>query len=98
MRIVFMGTPDFAVPSLEALVAAGHQVCGVFSQPDKPVGRHQNRLQPTPVKVCAQAHGIPVYQPSKLRDGTALEQLRQLAPELPRPSTGPSSTASRRPA
>ena len=82
MRIVFMGTPDFAVPSLEALISAGHDVCGVFSQPDKPVGRHQNRLQPTPVKVCAQAHGIPVYQPSKLRDGTALEQLRQLAPEL----------------
>ena len=42
MRIVFMGTPDFAVPSLNALVAAGHDVCGVFSQPDKPVGRHQN--------------------------------------------------------
>ena len=82
MRIVFMGTPDFAVPSLEALISAGHEVCGVFSQPDKPVGRHQNRLQPTPVKVCAQAHGIPVYQPSKLRDGTALELLRQLAPEL----------------
>ena len=55
MRIVFMGTPDFAVPSLEALVKAGHEVVGVFSQPDKPVGRHQNKLQPTPVKVCALA-------------------------------------------
>ena len=54
MRIVFMGTPDFAVPSLEALIEAGHQVVGVFSQPDKPVGRHQNKLQPPPVKVCAQ--------------------------------------------
>jgi methionyl-tRNA formyltransferase len=82
MRIVFMGTPEFAVPSLEALVHAGHQVCGVFSQPDKPVGRHQNKLQPTPVKLCAQAHGIPVYQPTTLRDGSALEQLRELAPEL----------------
>lgn len=82
MRIVYMGTPDFAVPSLKALVAAGHQVCGVFSQPDKPVGRHQNKLQPTPVKVCAQEHGIPVYQPVTLRDGTALEQLRELKPEL----------------
>ena len=50
-----MGTPDFAVPSLEALVGAGHEVVGVFSQPDRPVGRHQNRLQPTLVKVCAQA-------------------------------------------
>lgn len=82
MRIVFMGTPDFAVPSLEALVAAGHHVCGVFSQPDKPVGRHQGRLQPTPVKVCAQAHDIPVFQPIKLRDGTALAQLEELNPEL----------------
>lgn len=82
MRIVYMGTPDFAVPPLEALVNAGHQVCGVFSQPDKPVGRHQNKLQPTPVKVCAQAHGIPVFQPDTLRDGAALAQLEELAPEL----------------
>lgn len=82
MRLVFMGTPDFAVPSLEALVQAGHQVCGVFSQPDKPVGRHQGRLKPTPVKECALAHGIPVFQPAKLRDGTALAQIKELAPEL----------------
>ena len=82
MRIVFMGTPDFAVPSLEALVKAGHEVCGVFSQPDKPVGRHQNKLKPTPVKECALAHDIPVFQPVKLRDGTALAQLQELAPEL----------------
>ena len=72
MRIVFMGTPEFAVPCLDALVAAGHEVVGVFSQPDRPVGRHQNRLQPTPVKQCALSHNIPVYQPEKLRDGTAL--------------------------
>lgn len=82
MRIVFMGTPDFAVPSLEALVEAGHEVCGVFSQPDKPVGRHQNKLQPTPVKAAAQRLGIPVCQPESLRDGSALETLRELAPEL----------------
>ena len=87
MRIVFMGTPQFAVPSLKALVEAGHEVCGVFSQPDKPVGRHQNKLKPTPVKECAlsyQAAGrdIPVYQPEKLRDGTALAILKELAPEL----------------
>ena len=82
MRIVFMGTPDFAVPSLKALVEAGHEVVGVFSQPDKPVGRHQNKLQPTPVKVCAQAHNIPVFQPQTLRDGEALALLKELAPEL----------------
>ena len=81
MRSLFMGTPDFAVPSLEALVAAGHDVCGVFTQPDKPKNRGM-KLQPTPVKVCAQAHDIPVFQPVKLRDGTALAQIRELAPEL----------------
>ena len=82
MRIVFMGTPAFAAASLSALLAAGHTVCGVFSQPDKPVGRHQNRLQPTPVKELALAHGIRVYQPEKLRDGAALAVLKELAPEL----------------
>lgn len=82
MRILFMGTPEFAVPSLEALVAAGHEICGVFSQPDKPVGRHQNKLQPTPVKECALAHNIPVFQPVKMRDGTALAQIQALEPEL----------------
>ena len=75
------------MPSLKALIEAGHEVCGVFSQPDKPVGRHQNKLKPTPVKECAlsyQAAGrdIPVYQPEKLRDGTALAILKELAPEL----------------
>ena len=82
MRIVFMGTPEFAVPSLEGLAEAGHQVVGVFSQPDRPVGRHHNKLQPTPVKACALARDIPVYQPETLRDGTALAVLRELEPEL----------------
>lgn len=82
MRIVFMGTPEFAVPSLNALLETGHQVCGVFCQPDKPVGRHQNKLQPPPVKVVAQEHDIPVFQPTKLRDGTALTQLQEWNPEL----------------
>ena len=82
MRIVFMGTPEFAVPSLEGLAEAGHQVVGVFSQPDRPVGRHHNKLQPTPVKACALARDIPVYQPETLRDGTALALLRELDPEL----------------
>ena len=58
MRIVFMGTPQFAVPSLKALIEAGHEVCGVFSQPDKPVGRHQNKLKPTPVKECALSYRL----------------------------------------
>lgn len=82
MRIVFMGTPDFAVPSLNALVEAGHEVCGVFSQPDKPVGRHQNKLKPTPVKECALSHNIPVFQPLSMKDGIALAQLQQLQPDL----------------
>lgn len=81
MRILFMGTPDFAVPSLEALLTAGHEVVGVFTQPDKPKNRGM-KLQPTPVKVCAQAHNVPVFQPVKLRDGTALELIQTLAPEL----------------
>ena len=81
MRILFMGTPEFAVPSLEALVQAGHTVVGAFTQPDKPKNRGM-KLLPTPVKVCAQAHGIPVFQPVKLRDGTALAQIRELDPEL----------------
>ena len=81
MKILFMGTPLFAVPSLEALIAAGHQVVGVFSQPDKPKNRGM-KLQPTPVKVCAQVHDIPVFQPTRLRDGAALETIRQLEPDL----------------
>lgn len=81
MRILFMGTPDFAVPSLEALVGAGHQICGVFTQPDKPKNRGM-KLQAPPVKECALAHDIPVYQPVKLRDGTALALIQELDPEL----------------
>ena len=81
MRILFMGTPDFAVPSLRALVEAGHQVCGAFTQPDKPKNRGM-KLQPTPVKEFCLAHEIPVFQPVKLRDGTALAQIRELDPEL----------------
>jgi methionyl-tRNA formyltransferase len=82
VRIFFMGTPEFAVPSLKALIAAGHELCGIFSQTDKPVGRHQNVLQPTPVKELALLHDIPVFQPVKLRDGTALAAIEGLKPEL----------------
>lgn len=81
MRIVFMGTPDFAVPCLQRLLDDGHEVAGVFTQPDKPRGRGY-ALAPPPVKELALAKGIPVYQPVKLRDGTALALLRELAPEL----------------
>lgn len=81
MRIVFMGTPDFAVPCLERLIGDGHEVAAVFSQPDKPKGRGYT-LAPTPVKACAEAHHIPVHQPQKLKDGSAEELLRGLAPDL----------------
>ncbi len=81
MRILFMGTPDFAVPSIRALVEAGHDVCGAFTQPDKPKNRGM-KLQPTPVKEFCLEHDIPVFQPTKLRDGTALAQIQELAPEL----------------
>ena len=81
MRILFMGTPAFAVPSLKALIEAGHDICGVFSQPDKPKNRGM-KLIPTPEKECALAHDIPVFQPEKLRDGTALAQIETLDPEL----------------
>lgn len=81
MRIVFMGTPDFAVPSLKALVEAGYQVCGVFTQPDKPKNRGM-KLQPPPVKELALELGLNVYQPARLRDGEALGILRELKPDL----------------
>ena len=80
MRVVFMGTPAYGVPSLEALMAAGYDVVGVFTQPDKPVGRG-NRVRQSAVKECALARGVPVFQPVKMRlDG--LPALRALAPDL----------------
>lgn len=81
MRIVFMGTPEFAVPCLSRLLADGHEIAGVFAQPDRPKGRG-HKLAPPPVKELALARGLPVYQPEKLRDGAALDLLRSLAPEL----------------
>ena len=80
MRIVFMGTPDFAVLCLEAVINAGHQVVGVFSQPDKPVGRKQI-VMPTPVKECAQKYNIPVYQPNSLRNDEQLQLMKELNPQ-----------------
>ena len=81
VRILFMGTPDFAVASLSALLAAGHEVCGVFTQPDKPKNRGM-KLQASPVKEFALAHDIPVFQPVKMRDGEAMGYIRDLDPEL----------------
>ena len=80
MRIVFMGTPEFAVPSLEILMENGYEVVGVFTQPDRPKGRG-NKLTPSPVKVAAQNYGIPVFQPEKIRK-TGVEDLRSLKPDL----------------
>lgn len=81
MRIIFMGTPDFSVPALRALVDKGHQVIAVVTQPDKPKGRGK-AVQMTPVKEAAQALGIPVYQPVKVREEGFLQQLEVLAPEV----------------
>lgn len=84
MKIVFMGTPDFAVPCLTALLEAGHTVSAVFTQPDKPKNRGQ-KLLPPPVKKCAEENGIPVFQPLSLRKGedaeNALSELRRLSPD-----------------
>ena len=82
MRIVFMGTPEFAVESLRALVEGGYNVVGVVTQPDKPVGRHQETLQPPAVKVYAESVGLPVLQPIKMKDAEFLEQLRALKADL----------------
>lgn len=81
MNIVYMGTPDFAVPPLKALVEAGYQIKGVVTQPDKPKGRGKTLL-PTPVKEEAQKHDIPVYQPAKVRDPEFQEVLKGLQPDL----------------
>ena len=77
MKVLFMGTAEFAVPTLEAVVAAGHEVVGVYTQPDKAVGRKQI-LTPPPVKVCAEKYGFPVFQPVTLRDGSAEENIKTL--------------------
>ena len=80
MRILFMGTPQFAVPSLNALQKAGHELVGVFCQPDKP--RSRMKVTACPVKEYALSNNIPVFQPEKLRDGEAMETVKALAPQL----------------
>ena len=81
MRIVFMGTPDFAAVSLQRLLDERFDVVGVFTQPDKPKNRGM-KLQPSPVKEIALAAGLPVFQPAKMRDGTALAALQSLQPDI----------------
>lgn len=81
MKIVFMGTPDYAVKTLEALISSEHEVAAVFAQPDKPVGRKQILTAP-PVKVTALEHSIPVYQPLSMRDGEAKKTLEEINPDV----------------
>ena len=81
MRILFMGTPDIAAESLAALLDAGHEICGVFTRRDKPVGRKQILTAP-PVKQLAVEHGLSVYQPRTLRDGSSDELIKELAPDI----------------
>ena len=82
LRIVFMGTPEFAVETLQALVENGYNVVAVVTQPDKPVGRHQTEMQPSAVKQYAVAHGLPVLQPEKMKEPAFVEQLRSYEANL----------------
>lgn len=82
LRIVYMGTPDFAVESLRCLVEGGYNVVGVVTMPDKPMGRHGSVLRPSPVKTYAVEHGLKVLQPVKLKDEAFLEELRSLDAKL----------------
>jgi methionyl-tRNA formyltransferase len=81
LKVIYLGTPQFAVPTLEALLAAGHQVLEVITQPDRPKGRHQT-LTPSPVKLAAQSHNLPVYQPERIRRPESIDRLRALAPDV----------------
>lgn len=82
LRIVYLGTPDFAVEALRALVEGGYNVVGVVTMPDKAVGRHHNQLRPSPVKQYALQQGLPILQPEKLKDEQFLEQLRSWQADL----------------
>lgn len=81
IRTVFMGTPEFALPTLQGLIDAGVNLVGVYTQPDRPKGRGK-KLAASPVKELALAHGLPVFQPERLRKPEVVEELRQLAPDL----------------
>jgi len=81
MRILFAGTPEFALPSLDALAASAHELIGVFTQPDRPAGRGR-KLTASPVKARAMSLGLPVFQPETLRDETVQKQIAELQPDL----------------
>jgi methionyl-tRNA formyltransferase len=81
MRAIFLGTPEFAVPTLERMIAAGHQVVEVVTQPDRPKGR-KHELTPSPVKAAALRHGLPVFQPERIRRAEPVEHLRALKPDV----------------
>lgn len=81
MKVLFMGTPDFATECLKAIYTNGHEVVGAVTQPDKPVGRHYNLVPPS-VKVYAESVGIPVFQPETLKDEAFLPTLRELDPQI----------------
>ncbi|MEL6696334.1 MAG: methionyl-tRNA formyltransferase [Bacteroidota bacterium] len=81
MRIVFMGTPEFSIPTLDILVQAGYEISAVVTAPDKPAGRG-NKLRPSPIKTFALSKGLPVLQPVKLRDPAFIEELEAIAPDL----------------
>jgi methionyl-tRNA formyltransferase len=81
LRVVYLGTPQFAVPTLEAIIVAGHRVLEVITQPDRPKGRHQT-LTASPVKQAALAHNLPVYQPERIRRPESVEHLKALAPDV----------------
>ncbi len=81
MKILFMGTPEFAVPCLEALIKSEHEIVGAVTQPDKPAGRG-HKLTPPPVKVCAEENGIKVFQPETLKDFAFKAELDELMPDL----------------
>ena len=82
MRVLFWGTPDFALPPLRALIGEGFDVVGVVTQPDRAVGRSRSTLEPPPVKRVAAAEAIPVLQPERPRGDEFLAQLRELTPDI----------------
>ena len=81
MKIIFMGTPDFAVGTLEALITGGYEIALVVTQPDKPQGRKME-LTPPPVKVCALQHGLEIYQPTRVREQSSMEYLKKYEPDM----------------
>lgn len=81
LKVIFAGTPEFAVPALDALLQSQHQICAVYTQPDRPAGRGQ-KLTASPIKQLAMQHDIPVYQPQALRDKDAQQQLRNLQADV----------------